>query len=69
MAVTVARTGRSYDSGAMTTDDSSITTHGMTLEDAERWCDASELEAASRGLHPRDADYWQLGDARIAEDS
>ena len=41
----------------------------MTLEDAQRWCGAWELEAVSRGLHPRDADYWQLGGARIAEDS
>jgi hypothetical protein len=49
--------------------DASITIYGMTLEDAERWCDAWELEAASRGLHPRDADYRQLGEAWITEDS
>jgi hypothetical protein len=33
---------------------------GMPLKDAERWCDAWEIEAAGRGL-PRDAAFWQAG--------
>jgi hypothetical protein len=38
----------------------------MSLEDAERWCDARELEAAGRGL-PKDGDYWRLGQKWIVE--
>jgi hypothetical protein len=37
----------------------------MSLEAAERWCDAWEIEAAGRGL-PRDGAYWQLGAEWIA---
>jgi hypothetical protein len=37
----------------------------MTLETAERWCDAWELEAAGRGL-PKDSSYWDLGVEWIA---
>jgi hypothetical protein len=44
-----------------------LTDYGMSVEDAERWCDAWEIEAASRGL-PRNADYWTLGEAWIAEE-
>lgn len=39
--------------------------YGMSLEDAERWCDAWEIEAASQGL-ARDGDYWDAGKAWIA---
>lgn len=42
-----------------------LTDHGMSLETAERWCDAWELEAAGRGL-ARDRDYWQTGHVWIA---
>jgi hypothetical protein len=42
-----------------------LTGSGMTLEVAERWCDAWEIEAAGRGL-PRDAAYWQAGQEWIA---
>ena len=38
---------------------------GMSLETAERWCDAWEIEAAVRGL-ARDADCWTAGAAWIA---
>ena len=30
-----------------------LTDYGMSVEDAERWCDAWEAEAAGRGL-PKD---------------
>lgn len=43
----------------------SLTGSGMSLDTAERWCDAWELEAAGRGL-PRNADYWQEGARWIA---
>jgi hypothetical protein len=43
-----------------------LTDYGMTLEDAERWCDRWEAEAAERGL-PTSADYWTVGSAWIAE--
>jgi len=39
----------------------------MSLEEAERWCDAWELKAAGRGL-PKDRDYWQVGKDWIAEE-
>jgi hypothetical protein len=42
-----------------------LTGSGMSLEDAERWCSAWEVEAASRGL-PRDGAYWQVGAQWIA---
>ena len=42
-----------------------LTDHGMSLETAERWCDAWEFEAATRGL-PRDRAYWQAGAEWIA---
>jgi hypothetical protein len=35
---------------------------GMSLEMAERWCDAWELEAVGRGL-PLDRAYWEAGQA------
>ena len=35
-----------------------LTGSGMSLEMAERWCDAWEIEVAGRGL-PRDGSYWQ----------
>lgn len=38
---------------------------GMSLETAERFCDAWELEATGRGL-PRDREYWEVGEAWIA---
>jgi hypothetical protein len=37
-----------------------LTDYGMSVEVAEGWCDAWELEAAGRGL-PKDGDYWRLG--------
>ncbi len=40
----------------------SLTGSGMSLETAERWCDAWELEAAGVGL-PRDTDHWTAGAA------
>lgn len=33
---------------------------GMDRDVAERWCDASEAEAALQGL-ARDSDYWDAG--------
>jgi hypothetical protein len=42
-----------------------LTGSGMSLEAAERWCDAWELEATGRGL-PRDANYWHDGATWIA---
>ena len=42
-----------------------LTGSGMSLEGAERWCDAWELEAAWRGL-PRDGAYWTAGAEWIA---
>lgn len=42
-----------------------LTGSGLPLETAERWCDAWELEAATRGL-PRDGAYWQAGAEWIA---
>ena len=39
--------------------------YGMSLEDAERWCDEWEVEAASRGL-PWDAESWRFGQWWIA---
>jgi hypothetical protein len=42
-----------------------LTGSGMSIETAERWCDAWEIEAAGRGL-PRDANYWQSGSEWIA---
>ena len=37
-----------------------LTDYGMSLEDAERWCYAGEIEATGRRL-PKDGDYWPLG--------
>jgi hypothetical protein len=42
-----------------------LTGSGMSLDTAERWCDAWEIDAAGRGL-PRDSAYWQAGAQRIA---
>ena len=42
-----------------------LTGSGMSLEAAERYCGAWEIDAAGRGL-PRAADYWQLGSEWIA---
>jgi len=42
-----------------------LTGSGMSLETAERWCDAWEIEAARPSL-PRDSSYWQLGSDLIA---
>ena len=44
----------------------SLTGSGMSLEDAERWCDEWEVEAAMRDV-PRDRDYWTVGSVWIAE--
>lgn len=44
----------------------SLTDYSMSLQDAERWCDAWEDEASIRKL-PCDANYWTVGDAWIAE--
>ena len=40
--------------------------YGMNLEDAERWCDAWEIEAATRNVHRFDRDYWTVGSAWIS---
>ena len=40
---------------------------GMSLETAERWCDAWEIEAVGRGL-PKDGVYWQTGWDWIVEE-
>jgi hypothetical protein len=37
-----------------------LTGTGLTLETAERWCDAWEAEAERRGLS-KDRDYWAVG--------
>jgi hypothetical protein len=42
-----------------------LTGSGMSLETAERWYDAWELEAAGREL-ARDSDYWTTGAAWVA---
>ena len=44
---------------------STLTGSGMSLDAAERWCDALELEAAGRGL-PRDGAYWTAAAKWIA---
>ena len=44
----------------------SLTDYGMSLEEAERWCDEWEVEAAMRDM-PRDRDYWTVGSTWIAE--
>jgi len=44
-----------------------LTDYGMSLEDAERWCDAWEAEAARLEL-PKDKNYWTVGSAWIAEE-
>ena len=41
--------------------------YGMSVEDADRWCDASEFESAGLGL-PTDGNDWQLGREWIAEE-
>jgi hypothetical protein len=43
-----------------------LTDYGMSLEDAERWCDAWAAEAERLDL-PKDANYWTVGDVWIAE--
>jgi hypothetical protein len=43
-----------------------LTDYGISVEDAERWCDAREIEAASRQLRG-DANYWTVGSVWIAE--
>jgi hypothetical protein len=40
-----------------------LTGSGMSLETAERSCDAWEIEATGRGL-PRDGAHWQAGARR-----
>jgi hypothetical protein len=44
----------------------SLTDYGMSLEDAERWCDAWEIEAQRLEV-PRDSNDWTVGSAWIAE--
>jgi hypothetical protein len=43
-----------------------LTDYGMPREDAERWCDSWEAEAARLEL-PKDKIYWTVGAAWIAE--
>ena len=43
-----------------------LTASGVSLELAEQWCDAWEVEATRRGL-PRDRDYWLTGALWITE--
>lgn len=43
----------------------SLAQTGMDEATAERWCDAWEIEAASRQLR-RSGDYWRLGKEWIA---
>lgn len=42
-----------------------LTGSGISLETAERWCDAWVLEAAGRGL-PRNSAFWDAGAEWIA---
>ena len=42
------------------------TDYAISREDAERWCDPWEAEAERLGL-PKDANYWTVGSAWIAE--
>ena len=42
-----------------------LTRSGMSVETAERWCDAWELEAAGSEL-PRNSAYWEAGQEWIA---
>ena len=44
-----------------------LTDSGMSVETAERWCDAWVLEATGLGL-PRDGAYWQAGWDWIVEE-
>ncbi len=39
---------------------------GVSLELADQWCDAWEVDATRRGL-PRDRDYWLAGALWITE--
>jgi hypothetical protein len=43
-----------------------LTDYGMSVQDAERWCDGWEVEAQRLEL-PRDSNYWTVGSAWIAE--
>jgi hypothetical protein len=45
-----------------------LTDYGMSVEDAERWCDAFELHAATEDLRREDSDYWTVRSAWIAEE-
>jgi hypothetical protein len=44
-----------------------LTDYGVSLELAERWCDAWEAEAASRNIERLTRDYWTFGSAWIRE--
>jgi hypothetical protein len=40
----------------------------MSVEDAERWCDAWEIEAASHAVPRHERDYWTVGSAWVKEE-
>jgi hypothetical protein len=44
----------------------SLARAGMPLVEAERWCTAWEIEAATRRMS-HDGDFWTVGSAWIAE--
>lgn len=44
-----------------------LTHEGMTSEAADSWCDAWEVEATTRGLHPTSLDFWLDAGPWIAE--
>jgi hypothetical protein len=41
---------------------------GMSVETAERWCDAWEIEATGPGISRDEWGYWHAGEAWIAEE-
>lgn len=38
-----------------------LTGEGVSLEQAEAWCDAWQVEAEVRGIDRRSLDYWGAG--------
>lgn len=44
-----------------------LTGEGMSLELAERWCDAWEAEGGRQGLERQSPDYWHHGTKWIYE--
>jgi hypothetical protein len=44
-----------------------LTNDGISLEHAEAWCDAWEVEADVRGIDRASPDYWGVGIGWITE--